>query len=130
MRDYIHVHDLARAHVLALAALADGGAGSRVYNLGCGGHGYSVQEVIETACRVTGREISARIGPPRRGDPAVLIASSERITRELGWRPSHETLHAIVSCHCRVRLALDEPPGPVSRREGAEWPGTPSGSSR
>ncbi len=96
IRDYIHVHDLARAHVLALAALAEGAAGSRVYNLGCGGQGYSVQEVIETACRVTGREIPVRNGPPRRGDPAVLIASSERITRELGWRPSRETLHATI----------------------------------
>src|ERR1041385_621496 len=86
VRDYIHVIDLARAHILALKALGDGPAG-RIYNLGCGGKGYSVNQVLEMARSVSGKEIPARIGPHRAGDPAVLIASSEKIKRELGWNP-------------------------------------------
>jgi UDP-glucose 4-epimerase len=93
IRDYIHVVDLARAHILALDALSERSA---VYNLGCGGDGYSVREVIETARRVTGREIPVRIGPRRPGDPAVLIASSDRIKRELGWAPEFQDLELIV----------------------------------
>src|SRR3954470_20373458 len=93
IRDYIHVVDLARAHVLALGQLADG---SRVYNLGCGGDGYSVQQVIDVAGKVTGRPIPVEIGPRRAGDPAVLIASSDRIRRELGWRPTRQDLGTIV----------------------------------
>ena len=93
VRDYIHVLDLARAHILSLGALAEG---SRIYNLGCGGDGYSVREVIETACAVTGREINVRVGPRRPGDPAVLIASSEKISRELGWQPTRQDLELIV----------------------------------
>jgi len=77
VRDYIHVSDLARAHVLALEALARGHEGG-AYNLGCGGDGYSVKQVIEVARSVTGRDIPVRIGPRRAGDPAVLIASSAR----------------------------------------------------
>ena len=76
IRDYIHVVDLARAHILALDVLEDRSA---IYNLGCGGDGYSVRDVIETARRVTGKEIPVRVGPRRPGDPAVLIASSDRI---------------------------------------------------
>jgi UDP-glucose 4-epimerase len=96
LRDYIHVVDLARAHVLALASL-DGERGERanVYNLGCGG-GYSVREVIDAAQRITGVEIPVRVGPRRAGDPAVLVASSSRIQRELGWTPKLESLDAIV----------------------------------
>jgi UDP-glucose 4-epimerase len=93
VRDYIHVIDLARAHVLALGALDKG---SRIYNLGCGGDGYSVLEVIETARSVTGHEIPVKVGPRRPGDPAVLIASSERIKRELGWRPAMQDLRVII----------------------------------
>jgi UDP-glucose 4-epimerase len=96
VRDYIHVVDLAQAHVLALEALAGRGHPSRIYNLGCGGEGYSVREVIEVAQKVTGREIPLRVGPRRPGDPAVLIASSERISRELGWRPAQQDLGAII----------------------------------
>jgi len=95
VRDYIHVSDLARAHLLALQALADGHAGGS-YNLGCGGSGYSVMQVIEVARSVSGRDIRLRIGPRRPGDPAVLVASSQRIMRDLGWRPRLQDLREIV----------------------------------
>lgn len=93
IRDYIHVVDLARAHILALEVLNERSA---IYNLGCGGDGYSVREVIETARRVTGREIPVRVGPRRAGDPAVLIASSEKIKSELGWKPRFQDLEVII----------------------------------
>ena len=93
IRDYIHVIDLARAHIQALAALSEG---SRIYNLGCGGAGYSVKEVIDTAQRVTGREIPKNIGPRRAGDPAILVASSARIKSELGWQPQFQDLELII----------------------------------
>jgi UDP-glucose 4-epimerase len=99
VRDYIHVIDLARAHILALQAIADGSTGarhSRIYNLGCGGDGYSVSQVLETAREITGKEIPARVGPRRAGDPALLIASSEKIKRELGWKPEFQDLRVII----------------------------------
>ena len=92
VRDYIHVVDLAQAHILALRALD---AGSRTYNLG-NGQGYSVKEVIETCRQVTGRPIPVAIGARRSGDPATLVASSEKIKRELGWEPQYPDLHTIV----------------------------------
>jgi UDP-glucose 4-epimerase len=95
LRDYIHVIDLARAHILALKTL-ENRDGGRIYNLGCGGNGYSVNQVLETARQVTGKSIPARIGPRRAGDPAVLIASSEKIQRELGWNPEFQDLRVIV----------------------------------
>jgi UDP-glucose 4-epimerase len=95
IRDYIHVSDLARAHVLALDALAGGHAGD-AYNLGCGGNGYSVKQVIEVARSVCGRDIPVRVGARRPGDPSVLVASSDRIIRELGWRPRLQDLREIV----------------------------------
>jgi UDP-glucose 4-epimerase len=95
VRDYIHVVDLAKAHVLAVHALAKGHP-SRIYNLGCGGQGYSVRQVIDVAGRVTGRDLPVKMGPRRQGDPAVLIASSERIRRELGWRPERQSLEEII----------------------------------
>jgi UDP-glucose 4-epimerase len=95
VRDYIHVVDLAQAHVLALHALGKGHPSS-IYNLGCGGEGYSVKQVIDCARRITGRDIPVRQGPRRAGDPAVLIASSARIVRDLGWRPRHQQLDVIV----------------------------------
>jgi UDP-glucose 4-epimerase len=94
VRDYIHVTDLARAHVLALGAIDQR---SLVYNLGCGGNGYTVREVIDTAREVTGRDIPVRVGPRRAGDPAVLVASPERIKRELGWTPTMGDLKTIVT---------------------------------
>ncbi len=102
LRDYIHVIDLARAHILALDAMSEG---SRTYNLGCGGEGYSVREVIETARQVTGKDIPVRIGPRRPGDPAILIASSDKIKSELGWQPRFQDLRVIVESAWRWMLA-------------------------
>ena len=93
VRDYIHVIDLARAHVKALEILDDR---SDIFNLGCGGDGYSVKEVIETASDVTGLEIPTRVAGRRLGDPAVLVASSERIRSELGWQPEFQDLRVII----------------------------------
>ncbi len=95
VRDYIHVSDLARAHVSALEALDHGDIGADIFNLGCG-DGYSVKEVIDTARRVTGREIPVVVGPRRPGDPAVLVASSDRIAKTLGWRPQQSSIEEIV----------------------------------
>ncbi|MCC7107104.1 MAG: UDP-glucose 4-epimerase GalE [Chloroflexi bacterium] len=108
VRDYIHVVDLARAHVLALEALhrqpAPAGAIGFTYNLGRGGGGYTVREVIDAARRVTGRDIPVQVGARRAGDPAVLVASSERIRRELGWRPERQDLGVIVESAWRWLL--------------------------
>jgi UDP-glucose 4-epimerase len=92
VRDYIHVSDLAQAHILALEAL-DGG--SRTYNLG-NGQGFTVREIVQACREVTGRPIPTRVGPRRPGDPAVLVASSDRIRSELGWEPRYPDLHTIV----------------------------------
>ena len=93
VRDYIHVIDLAQAHILALGAI---GNENKTYNLG-NGKGYSVKEVIETAREVTGHAIPADVKPRRGGDPATLIASSETITKELGWKPKFPELKNIIS---------------------------------
>lgn len=93
VRDYVHVVDLARAHVAALSIL---GERSAVYNLGCGGEGYTVKQVIDSARDVTGRRIDTRTAARRPGDPAVLVASSEKIRRELGWSPRLQDLRAII----------------------------------
>jgi UDP-glucose 4-epimerase len=93
IRDYIHVADLAEAHLLALAALEDR---SLRYNLG-NGTGYSVREVIATAERVTGRGVPHTIGPRRAGDPPVLVASSRRLREELGWTPRYPDLATIIA---------------------------------
>lgn len=93
IRDYVHVLDLARAHILALEALADGR--SRVYNLGSGS-GYSVLEVIEAARAVTGHPIPAVAAPRRDGDLPVLVADSDRIGRELGWETEYKDLKSII----------------------------------
>jgi UDP-glucose 4-epimerase len=93
VRDYVHVEDLASAHLLALEALGPGRA--LRYNLG-NGTGYSVLQVIEAARRVTGHPIPVVEEGRRAGDPAVLVASSDRIRRELGWEPRHPALEGIV----------------------------------
>ena len=93
VRDYIHVIDLARAHILALGILDDRSA---IYNLGCGGDGYTVRDVVDVAAEVTGREIPTRVAARRAGDPAVLIASSSRIKAELGWSPMFQDMRKIV----------------------------------
>lgn len=94
VRDYVHVLDLAQAHILALRALQAGGP-SRKYNLG-NGRGYSINEVIDVARKITGHPIPTEVGSRRAGDPATLIASSEAIKQELGWQPQHSDLEKIV----------------------------------
>jgi UDP-glucose 4-epimerase len=93
VRDYIHVTDLAQAHILALRALEEG---SRTYNLG-NGQGFTVKEVIETCREVTGHPIPAEVGARRPGDPPTLIASSDKIREELGWEPQYPDLKTIVA---------------------------------
>jgi UDP-glucose 4-epimerase len=93
VRDYIHVADLAQAHILALRALD---RGSRTYNLG-NGAGHSVKQVIDAARSITGREIKLEMAQRRSGDPAILIASSDKIKRELGWQPRYESLRDIIA---------------------------------
>ena len=93
VRDYIHVSDLASAHLLALDALRE--RDKLIYNLG-NGRGFSVREVVETVRRVTGHPIPAREAQRRPGDPAVLVAASDSIKRELGWQPQFQTLESIV----------------------------------
>jgi UDP-glucose 4-epimerase len=95
IRDYIHVRDLAEAHLLALDALSE--SKSRlIYNIG-NGQGFSVVEVIESVRRVTGRAIAVEECPRRPGDPAVLVASSEKIKTELGWKPKFAELDQIIA---------------------------------
>jgi UDP-glucose 4-epimerase len=101
VRDYIHVIDLAQAHILALRALDQG---SRTYNLG-NGQGFTVREVIETARQITDHPIPAEIGPRRPGDPAVLIASSDKIRHELGWKPRYPDLSDIIDSAWRWHQA-------------------------
>jgi UDP-glucose 4-epimerase len=97
IRDYIHVSDLADAHLLALKTLEGEAAGKSrlIYNLG-NGQGFSVREVIESARRVTGHPIPAELHPRRAGDPAVLVAGSEKAIRELGWKPHYTQLDDIM----------------------------------
>ncbi|MFV2047353.1 UDP-glucose 4-epimerase GalE [Metabacillus sp. YM-086] len=94
IRDYIHVTDLADAHILAIQKLRKDNT-SATYNLG-NGNGFSVKQVIETARTVTGHPIPAEVAPRRAGDPAVLIASSEKAINELGWKPKYADLHTII----------------------------------
>ena len=94
IRDYIHVSDLANAHVLGLRAL-EAGAATTAYNLG-NGHGFSVKEVIDTARQVTGREIRVRVGPRQAGDPPRLVGDATRIRKDLGWRPQHADLAEMI----------------------------------
>ncbi|MCI5635684.1 MAG: UDP-glucose 4-epimerase GalE [Sarcina ventriculi] len=94
VRDYIHVSDLASAHLLALNRLIDGGE-SRIYNLG-NGTGFTVKEVIEVARKVTNHPIPAKIASRRAGDPAILIASSDKAISELNWKPKFNSLETII----------------------------------
>ncbi len=95
VRDYVHVTDLAQAHKLALTALTDG-SDSRKYNLG-NGNGYSVKEIIDTVADVVGTTIPYKIGERRLGDPAILVASADKIKSELGWKPDYSSLQDIIS---------------------------------
>ena len=94
IRDYIHVSDLAEAHVLAVEYLINGGA-SNVFNVGTG-HGHSVKEVLESVERVTGKKVPHTIGPRREGDPPRLVASSQKLQTTLGWKPSRTDLDRII----------------------------------
>lgn len=106
LRDYVHVTDLASAHLLALDALRSG-ATSTQYNLG-NGRPTSVREVIDAVQRVTGRKVPYTVGPRRAGDPAVLYASSARIKRDLGWQPRFEDVDVIVETAWRWRESHPE----------------------
>lgn len=108
VRDYIHVLDLADAHLLALDRLGRGGSRMEVYNLGCGGDGHTIREVIECAEKVTGRRIATVAGQRRPGDPPVLVASSGKARRELGWKPAREQLEVIIGDAWRFARELDQ----------------------
>jgi UDP-glucose-4-epimerase GalE len=111
LRDYVHVVDLAAAHLLALEAL-DSGASSAAYNLGTG-RPTSVREILQAVERVTGRAVPYTVGPRREGDPAILYASSARVRRDLGWAPKYEDIDAIVGTAYRWRQS--HPHGYASR---------------
>lgn len=119
LRDYVHVSDLAEAHILALDSLRAGGE-SAAYNLG-NGRPTSVREVVDAVARVTGRAVPLTLGQRRAGDPGVLVASSDRIRRALGWAPRYEEIDVIVETAWRWREA--HPRGYEdrgSRPEGSE----------
>ena len=116
LRDYVHVTDLASAHVLALESLR-GGAASTAYNLG-NGKPISVREVVTSVERVTGRKVPPETGPRRAGDPGVLYASSEKIRRELGWQPRYEAIDVIVETAWRWREAHPHGYGDRGSRAG------------
>ena len=95
IRDYVHVMDLAEAHVLALHAMEEGSLEAGSFNLG-NGEGFSVREVVAAVAKVTGTPPRTERAPRRPGDPAILVASAERAARRLGWRPAHPSVEAIV----------------------------------
>jgi UDP-glucose 4-epimerase len=94
IRDYVHVNDLAAAHVLGIETLASGDA--RFYNLGIG-RGYSVKEILDAAKNATGKEIPVKFGDRREGDPARLFANSDKVQRELGWKPVHTDVEEVIT---------------------------------
>jgi UDP-glucose 4-epimerase len=111
VRDYIHVTDLSRAHVAALAYLSAGGA-SLVDNCGYG-HGYSVLEVLSAVERVSRKKLKVKKGPRRAGDPASIVADPSLIRKSFNWRPEHDNLDFIV----RTALAWEEALGKRNQRE-------------
>lgn len=113
IRDYVHVDDLAHAHVLALDHLAAGG-NSFIANCGYG-HGYSVREVLDAVERVTGRKLPLKQGHRRAGDPAVLVADNRRIRDLLGWTPEHDDLEQIVGTAWRFEQGLDSLRGSLAK---------------
>jgi UDP-glucose 4-epimerase len=119
VRDYVHVVDLARAHTGALAALREGTLEACSLNLG-NGEGFTVREVVDAVERVVGRRPPTHPAPRRAGDPATLVASSDRARQRLGWRPEYASLESIVSTawewHHRNPQGFEEPPSPA---EGA-----------
>jgi UDP-glucose 4-epimerase len=126
IRDFVHVRDLAAAHLLALEATGEGDPSLEVYNLGSAA-GFSVREVVEAARKVTGRAIPARVLKRRSGDPPVLVASSRRARRELGWQPQHSKLDAMLSDAWAWR---QEHPGGYPQPEAANGAAVPAQSSQ
>jgi UDP-glucose 4-epimerase len=119
IRDYIHVTDLARAHLLALDATAVGR--HAIYNLGSG-TGYSNRQVLDACREVTGLDIPVQVAPRRPGDPAGLVASSEAIAAELGWRAEHDLRAMVADAWTFAQLMVREPGGdPQSRTGGPGW---------
>lgn len=106
IRDYVHVSDLADAHVLVLKAL-EGGAETTAYNLG-NGHGFSVKQVIETAERVSGKTVPTEIGQRRAGDPARLVGDSTQIRSELGWNPRYAQLQLIMQSAWNWHVSVEK----------------------
>jgi UDP-glucose 4-epimerase len=115
VRDFVHVLDIADAHIRVLDALQDGVA--TAYNIGTG-TGYTVREICRAIERVSGREVPIRMGPRRPGDPAVLCASPKKIMAELGWAPSRSSLENIVSSACHWHESLLATAGAGVRRAG------------
>ena len=105
VRDYIHVLDLADAHLLAIDFLRRSEPRMEIYNLGCGGDGYTNREVVNCVQDVTGKRVTTVIGPRRPGDPPVLVASSDKARRELGWKPTRDRLEVIVESAWRWKSA-------------------------
>jgi UDP-glucose 4-epimerase len=131
VRDYIHVLDLADAHLLALHALRRD-AGCFAFNLGCGGDGYTVREVIDSVEHVTGHRVPVRIAERRPGDPAVLIASSNRIRDAVGWAPRFQQIDTIVESAWRWRSrqsGRSVSADPLERGKDAFAPAVPAMSS-
>jgi UDP-glucose 4-epimerase len=118
IRDFVHVRDLADAHMLALEATGEGDPSLEVYNLGSAA-GFSVREVVEAARKVTGRAIPARVLKRRSGDPPVLVASSRRARRELGWQPQHSKLDEMLSDAWAWRMAHANGYGRSAASDGA-----------
>jgi UDP-glucose 4-epimerase len=128
IRDFIHVRDLANAHLLALEATGEGDPSLEIYNLGSAA-GFSVREVVEAARKVTGRAIPARAIKRRVGDPPVLVASSRRARRELGWQPRHSTLEEMLSDAWAWRLAHPRGYGGPQAHQAADGT-TPAAAER
>jgi UDP-glucose 4-epimerase len=122
VRDFVHVRDLGDAHLLALEATADSDPSLEVYNLGSAA-GFSVREVVEAARKVTGRAIPARVLKRRTGDPPVLVASSRRARRELGWHPEHSKLEEMLADAWAWRLANPRGYAPPTRAGRADEAG-------
>ena len=125
IRDFIHVRDLGAAHLLALEATGEGDSSFEVYNLGSAA-GFSVREVVEAARKVTGRAIPARVVKRRTGDPPVLVASSRRARRELGWQPQHSKLEQMLADAWAWRLTHPNGYGRFPRTEAGPVDRPPS----
>jgi UDP-glucose 4-epimerase len=105
IRDYVHVNDLVAAHVLGIEALSGGDA--KFYNLGIG-RGYSVKEILDAAKKATGKEIPTAFGSRRDGDPARLFANSDKVQKELGWKPQHTDIEGVIASAWRCHTAHPE----------------------